>query len=123
MTQRINPPLPTSKLGTTLTNTNTPATIESLGELDANWVVAPGEIIKEMLDERGWSQSDLANRLGLATTHISQLLNGHERISQETALRLARVLGSNMQFWLNLESQYREVLAQRESLKSTCDFA
>ena len=106
-----------------MTYTNAPTTIESLGELDANWLVVAGEIIKEMLDERGWSQSDLANRLGLATTHISQLLNGHECISQETALRLKRVLGSNMQFWLNLESQYREVLAQRESLKSTCDFA
>ncbi len=123
MNQHINRSSPSSKLGTTLTNTNTPTTIESLGELDANWVVAPGEIIKEMLDERGWSQGDLASRLGLSTQHISQLLNGHERISQETALRLARVLGSNMQFWLNLESQYREVLAQRESLKSTCDFA
>ena len=106
-----------------MTYTNAPATIESLGELDANWVVAPGEIIKEMLDERGWSQGDRASRLGLSAQHISRLLNGHARISQATALRLARVLGSNMQFWLNLESQYREVLAQRESLKSTCDFA
>ena len=106
-----------------MTNPNPTATMESLGELHVNWAVAPGEIIKEMLDERGWSQGDLASRLGLSAQHISLLLNGHERISQETALRLARVLGSNMQFWLNLESQYREVLAQRESLKSTCDFA
>ena len=100
-----------------MTNTYTPVTIESLGELDANWVVAPGEIIKEMLEERGWSQGDLANRLALSTKHVSLLLNGHERISQETALRLERVLGSKMQFWLNLESQYREILAQRESLE------
>lgn len=123
MSQPINWPSPSSKLGTTLTNTDTPATIESLGELDANWVVAPGEIIKEMLDERGWSQGDLAGRLGLSTQHISLLLDGRERISQEIALRLERVLGSNMQFWLNLESQYREIFVQHVALKSSCDFA
>jgi hypothetical protein len=41
------------------------------------------------------------------------LLHGKAAISEDTALRLERVLGSTARFWLQREAEYREALARR----------
>jgi len=64
------------------------------------------------MGERDWTQSQLAERLGCTTKHISQLINGKVPISEQTALKLERVLGSTTAFWLSREAQYRAHLAK-----------
>ena len=93
-------------------------TYESLAEFAPDWVAIPGESINDLLEERGWTQADLATRTGFTTKHVNLLLKGKAPISEETALRLERVLGSTARFWLNLEAQYREHVARQESVKS-----
>jgi len=77
-----------------------------------DWVSPPGETIADLLEERGWTQVEFAERTGFTTKHISLLINGKASITEETALKLERVLGSNARFWLTREAQYREVLAR-----------
>jgi hypothetical protein len=51
---------------------------------------------------------------------VNQLIHGKAAITEDTAVRLERVLGSSVQFWLARETQYREALAradERESLR------
>ena len=36
----------------------------------------PGEIISEELDERGWSQADLAEVIGKTTEMVNELIKG-----------------------------------------------
>lgn len=91
-------------------------TYESLADFAPDWVAIPGETISDLLEERGWSQADLATRCAFTTKHVNQLLKGLAPISEETALRLERVLGSTARFWLNLEAQYREHLARQEAV-------
>ncbi len=67
-----------------------------------------------MLEERDWTQAQLAERLGYTTKDISLLINGKAPINEETALRLERVLGSTVGFWLSREAQYRTALARIE---------
>ncbi len=67
-----------------------------------------------MLEERDWTQVQLAERLGYTTKHISLLINGKAPINEETALKLERVLGSTAGFWFNREAQYRAALARKE---------
>ena len=86
-------------------------TYESLTDFAPDWVAIPGETIADLLEERGWSQADLAARCAFTTKHVNQLREGLAPISKETALRLECVLGSTARFWLNLEAQYREHLA------------
>lgn len=93
-------------------------TYESLAEFAPDWVAIPGESINDLLEERGWTQADLATRTGFTTKHVNLLLKGKAPISEETALRLERVLGSTARFWLNLEAQYREHVARQESVKA-----
>ena len=82
-----------------------------------NWISPPGETILDILEERGWSQSELAERIGYTRKHINQLVKGNASITEETALKLERVLGSTAGFWLNREAQYRELIARKSELE------
>src|SRR5574338_89349 len=82
-----------------------------------DWVSPPGDTILDLIDERGWSQSELAKRLGYTEKHISQLSNGKVPLTDEAALRLERVLGSDAGFWLAREAKYREHCARLEAAR------
>lgn len=69
--------------------------------------VAPGEFIKEALDERGWTQIDLAEVMGRTHRHVNEVINGKSGITPRTARELAAAFDTSPEFWLNLESQYQ----------------
>lgn len=77
-----------------------------------DWIEKPGSTILDIIEERGWSQAELAKRLGYTEKHVSQLINGRIYISHEAARRLSRVLGSSVDFWLKLEANYQKELAR-----------
>ena len=77
-----------------------------------DWVSPPGDTILDLIEERSWTQAELARRLGYTEKHISQLINGKTPLTDEAALRLERMLGSNAGFWLAREAKYREHCAR-----------
>lgn len=79
-----------------------------------DWISPPGDTISDILEDRDWTQENFAKRMGNSTKHISQLITGKASITQETALKLERVIGGTANFWLNREVQYREKLYRRE---------
>lgn len=83
-----------------------------------DWISPPGDSIADLLDDLGWTQSEFAERTGFTNKHVSLLINGKASITEETALKLERVVGSDARFWLNREAQYREALARIEEGKS-----
>ncbi len=74
--------------------------------------VAPGEVLREALQERGMTQSDLACRMARPAQVISEIVNGKKSITAATAIQLERVLGVSARFWLHLEADYRLHLAR-----------
>jgi HTH-type transcriptional regulator/antitoxin HigA len=88
--------------------------VDTLQAFSPDWASPPGDTIADLLEERDWTQAQLAERLGYTTKHVSQLINGKAPVTEETALKLERVLGSNAAFWLNREAQYRAQLAKLE---------
>ena len=83
-----------------------------------DWVSPPGSTVADLLEERGWTQQALAQRSGFTTKHISLLINGKAPITEDTAVKLERVLGSTMRFWMTREAQYREALARLQERKT-----
>jgi HTH-type transcriptional regulator/antitoxin HigA len=77
-----------------------------------NYVMAPGVTLLEMLEERGWTQAELAHRMGRPIKTINEITKGKTSITPETALQLERTLGVSASFWLNNERRYREHLAR-----------
>lgn len=70
-------------------------------------VFAPGEILRDELDARGWSEVEFAEILGRPTQAISEILNGKKEITPETAVAFGDALGTSAELWLNLQSAYR----------------
>ena len=93
--------------------------IEQEQPFSPDWVSPPGDTILDLMEERDWSQVELARRLGFSTKHLNQLIKGKTSLTDDTALRLERVLGSTANFWLNREAKYRERLA-RLSVQQRC---
>lgn len=75
--------------------------------------VSPGEILGDELRARGWTQKDLAARIGRPAQAVSEIVNGKKQITAETALELAEAFGTSAEFWMNLEVGYRLDLARR----------
>ena len=79
------------------------------------FLVPTGRIIKEYLDERGISQKDLAHRIDVSEKHLSNLLNGKTRLTEDMALKLERVMPDvGAGYWLNYEAKYQEYLARKK---------
>ncbi len=74
----------------------------------------PGDILRHELQARGLSANQLALALGVPSGRIVEILNRKRGISADTALRLARYLGTSAQFWMNLQGQYDLSIAQQE---------
>ncbi len=88
-----------------------------------DWIVPPGITIADLLKERGWTQIEFALRINFTPKHVNLLIKGKAAINEETALRLERVLGSTVGFWLTREARYREALTRQgeySSLKNDC---
>lgn len=69
--------------------------------------IHPGETIREdILKPLDLSVNRLAIELHVPAPHMGEIVNGRRSISADTALRLARYLGTSAQFWLNLQSKY-----------------
>ena len=91
---------------------------ENLDRFEPKWPLPPpGETILDLLEEKNWTQSEFACRIGYTTKHVSQLIRGKATITEDTALRLERVLGSSAEFWLSREAKYREAVARAEEEK------
>ncbi|MHC4797931.1 MAG: HigA family addiction module antitoxin [Planctomycetota bacterium] len=69
--------------------------------------IKPGEILKDELETRGWSQCDLAEILGRPIQAVNEIILGKKAIVPSTAVELSRAFGTSAEFWLNLESAYR----------------
>lgn len=92
--------------------------VEALYRYTPEEVSPPGETLRDMMDERGISQVELARRLGRPAQAINEIVRGRKEITEDTALELERVLPVPARFWLARESRYREYLARMRAAEA-----
>lgn len=67
----------------------------------------PGEhIAEDYLAPLKLSVTRAAAALGVSRKALSELVNGKSGISADMAVRLAKVFGTEADFWIRLQSQY-----------------
>ena len=67
----------------------------------------PGEtILEDVLKPLGMSVNRLAKALGITAARLNEIVRGRRGITANTALRLARYLGTSAEFWLGLQLEY-----------------
>jgi len=74
---------------------------------------SPGEVIRKALQERGWTQADLARILDRPLPTVNEIIVGKRAIMPEMAMSLAAAFGDTPERWMNLEATYRLSLAKR----------
>ena len=68
--------------------------------------IHPGEHLAEILDELGISRYRLAKAIGVPPIRINQIYHCRRNITADTAIRIGQALGTNPEFWLNLQRMY-----------------
>ena len=65
--------------------------------------VDPGEILREELRTLDLSADVLSKALDVPVNRITAILHGQRGVTADTALRLARYVGTTPRVWLNLQ--------------------
>lgn len=88
-------------------------------KFEPDWLhlVAPGESIFEAIQDRNLSQITFAKYMDYSCKHVHNLISGQASITEDTALRLEKVLNIPARFWMNLENAYREALAKKKEVE------
>lgn len=79
---------------------------------DSVKIFPPSKYIKDELEKRGWTQTDLAYILGRTIKDTNDIVIGLRKITPELAQELAAVFQTKAQYWLELENAYK--LAQTD---------
>ena len=66
----------------------------------------PGYYIKEIIDDMGLTQEDFAKQLNITPENLNALLQGEQTLSLEIAEKLAKMLGTSVDYWDNLQKAY-----------------
>ncbi len=76
--------------------------------------IHPGEILlEEFMRPLAVSINQLARKIEVPPGRISAIVNGKRAITADTALRLAKYLGTSSELWLGLQNEYDLRVAKR----------
>ena len=75
--------------------------------------IHPGELLREILEERGISQAEFSRMIGVSPMRISHIVKGTRPVTAEMALLFGRAFAQSPQYWLNLQAAYDLKLAER----------
>ena len=82
-----------------------------------DWISPPGDTIEDLLEERGWTKAEFAERTGFTAKHVNELVKGRVPITADAAERLSLVLGSTPDFWLVRDAQYQAARERQRAIK------
>lgn len=69
--------------------------------------IHPGEVLmEEFLNPLGISQNALARAISVPPRRINEIALGKRSVTADTAVRLARALGTSEAFWMGLQADY-----------------
>ncbi|MBE0430185.1 MAG: HigA family addiction module antidote protein [Thermoleophilia bacterium] len=78
----------------------------SAHEIRPAFVSPPGDLIREELKERGWTQKYLAEQMDRPKQVISDIINAKKRITPDTAFELEDAFEVPAEFWAGLQMEY-----------------
>ena len=74
----------------------------------------PGEVLKDEIEERGISQRQLADSMGLAYSVVNEILNGRRSLTAKTALMFEAALDVPADTLLFLQMKYNMQTARND---------
>ena len=75
----------------------------------------PGELLRETLEELGVSQYRFAKITGISPAVLCGICKCKRSVSADSALRIARALGTDAQSWINMQAFYDLEVAEQKN--------
>ncbi len=66
----------------------------------------PGEYLSDEIKERGWSQKQFADILGIDKSELNNILHERRNITPRIAVRIGTAFGTSAELWINLQNRY-----------------
>ena len=67
----------------------------------------PGEmLLEEFLKPKNMTQLAAAEKMGISFNRLNEIINGKRGVTADTALRLAKLLKTTPEFWMNLQNAW-----------------
>ena len=73
-----------------------------------------GELVRESMEEVGWSVTETSARLGCERGTLSRLLNGKAGVSANMALALEGIGWGTADHWMRMQASYELAQVRRE---------
>ncbi len=77
----------------------------------------PGEHIKDELEDYNLTQKQLAEKIGIKPSVMSELVNGKRNVTAALAIKLGEHLGLNAEMWMKLQARY-EIMTIKKRMKA-----
>jgi len=74
----------------------------------------PGEIIKDELEDRGISQREFAQNVGMSYSVLNELLNAHRPLTTNTALLFEAALDLPAELLMRIQTKYNLQTARKD---------
>lgn len=78
---------------------------------DPDWVISPGETLRDWIDENGLTPRVTARLCQMDAHELERILCGQRHVTPKVAAKLAAGTQIPARLWLNLERAYRDGLA------------
>ena len=74
----------------------------------------PGELLAEdILPATGLNKSEIAKLLGISRQSLYDILNCHQPVTPQMAVRMGKLFGNGASLWLNMQSAHDLWIAER----------
>lgn len=71
-------------------------------------LLAPGSLLRKELKEKGLTQREFAEEVGMRPSHISEIISGKRSISKAIAIKFQEALGISAERWVILQLRAQE---------------
>jgi addiction module HigA family antidote len=76
-------------------------------------------LLEEFLKPKNLSQSDAAAKMGIPLNRLNEIIRGKRGVTADTALRLAKLLKTSAEFWMNLQTAWDLYWAKQHARRRT----
>jgi HTH-type transcriptional regulator/antitoxin HigA len=84
-------------------------------EIRAARKFGPGYFIREQMELRQWTQSDLSEVTGTSVKHLNKILQDKQPLTLDMARLLGEVFNTTAQYWINIDTGYRLWLSRKKT--------
>lgn len=74
----------------------------------------PGYYVEEIIDASKLTQKDFSIRLDTTEKNLSELIHGNQNLSVDMAIKLSRMMGTSVEYWLRLQNRYDTIVKEHE---------